>query len=1237
MITVSDKYRSLIQRNSGAFRFVAEGTITLQDGSEIPFDESMLASNGVSFTDETSTANTFDIGAAIMSSCKLTLKNISGELSQYDFTHASVVLKVGIKALEEDYTEWLPIGTYVVDESNENKGSIALSCYNALYYLDRPYSESTLTYPATLLQIMLDACECCGVELITTSFENNNMVVPARPNDEALTFRDVFSWAAQLACRWVKCDELGRLVLGWYKSPEEQDHVIKSLFSLDVATDDVVVTGVKVVTEDDELLEGSEGYVLSVEGNDLVQEGNLSEAVAFLGSQLIGMRFRPFSAEHLSDPAIQAGDTVKIVGRKGTYYSVITSTSFSVGSYQQSSCEAKSPARNSAQRFSSSTKTYVALRKLVQNEKTARETAVENLAKALANSGGLYTTAKKQEDNSTIYYLHDKPTLAESATVMKLTAEAIGVSTDGGKTYPYGFTVTGEMITRVLQTEGVNADWINSGCLTVKNSAGVIIFQADITTGKVVINADSISIGGKAVATKEYAKALADKATNLNVILSNEYQGIPTDSDGNYTTFPECSTAIQVLYGQTDITAQCTLTATTSTGVTAALTGTTLKVTALAADTGWVDIKATYLGTMTATKRFNLSKVKDGSQGSNVKILNTEISMTQEEIATNSAMGYVRNWTVITLTDGLKAGDNVMLQVYNDTKGGEAYILATVNEVLSEYRINTTSAGLLDKGEQGKDGTTARTYILEPSVTTIKRGQDNVPVPDEIAFSAYYRDGTSASRTAYAGRFKIEKSTDGNTWSTVYISSANETSCRYELYTAIEDGNGNYLEDGNGNVIVAWYDEDAVMFRGTLYAAGGTTSALDMQTVPVVIDVAALTHEQIFNLLTNNGAWQGIFYLNGKMYVSGEYIAANSITADKLSVNDLYALAAKIGGWNINSQAIYKDIVDPNDANNVYRVYLQPPLATNLDSTWILSCQKSSDGGKTFSGNFILFSDGSVRYGGSDYYIQMNPSGDNPYTVVFGTVEKNESGSYNHVTYIRANGEMHTRKLIIASSPTYPHIVGDGTYLQMSPVDGTDWGIVAEYKDATQYLRPANSGQVGLGREAFKWGQIWSSNSTISTSDKREKNTITPLEDDRWTQFLLGLEVVSYRLNDGTSGRLHHGLIANDVEELMNRLGIDSSEFAGFVKWQRTEQEEEEEIVTDEKGKKRKRKRFKDIPICDKDGNPEYGYGLRYEEFLPMTIKAVQGLYQENEKLKEELKAMKKDIKELKRMMKEVG
>ncbi|WP_182557240.1 hypothetical protein [Blautia producta] len=39
---------------------------------------------------------------------------------------------------------------------------------------------------------------------------------------------------------------------------------------------------------------------------------------------------------------------------------------------------------------------------------------------------------------------------------------------------------------------------------------------------------------------------------------------------------------------------------------------------------------------------------------------------------------------------------------------------------------------------------------------------------------------------------------------------------------------------------------DVVALRCTLYAAGGTTQMLDMQSIAVVVDVDALTHEDIF-------------------------------------------------------------------------------------------------------------------------------------------------------------------------------------------------------------------------------------------------------------------------------------------------------------------------------------------------------------------------------------------------------
>lgn len=94
------------------------------------------------------------------------------------------------------------------------------------------------------------------------------------------------------------------------------------------------------------------------------------------------------------------------------------------------------------------------------------------------------------------YYLHNKPKLEESDMVWKMTAEALAVSTDGGKTWNAGMTVDGDIISRILTATGVNADWINTGALVVRDTAGEVLFNADIDTGRVDIAADTFTLKG---------------------------------------------------------------------------------------------------------------------------------------------------------------------------------------------------------------------------------------------------------------------------------------------------------------------------------------------------------------------------------------------------------------------------------------------------------------------------------------------------------------------------------------------------------------------------------------------------------------------------------------------------------------------------------------------------------------------------------------------------------------------
>lgn len=110
----------------------------------------------------------------------------------------------------------------------------------------------------------------------------------------------------------------------------------------------------------------------------------------------------------------------------------------------------------------------------------------------------------------------------------------------------------------------------------------------------------------------------AQHARTLTASLTNESQGIPTDKDGNYTTFPTCETTIVCNYGDTNVTGNCTFSITPSSGVTASISSNTVAVTALTTDEGYVDINVSYVRnsrTYTLTKRFTIYKAKQGAQG----------------------------------------------------------------------------------------------------------------------------------------------------------------------------------------------------------------------------------------------------------------------------------------------------------------------------------------------------------------------------------------------------------------------------------------------------------------------------------------------------------------------------------------------------------------------------------------------------------------------------------------------
>lgn len=530
---------------------------TLIEDRFLHLENKDIWSGSLSIEESVSNESSFDIGSTVINKATLVINNIYEEYTSFDFVGAKVTIKIGLN-LSSGSIETINKGIFYVDSAKYNGALITLECLDSMSKFDKDYSKSTLTYPATLRQIVQDACSVCDVLYSAAAFDNDDYIVEERPSDESLTFRQMLNYVGQIACQQFSIDHNDRLIARWYdrdmmdelyENPESVDesdyHHISSINSQSIDMDDVVITGIRVVefSEDSEnpsgtYLYGEEGYILEISDNKLIPVGKGNEVSTYLGQKLVGMRFRPMEITFQNDPTIEPVDIAKVVDYKGNrYYTFITSTNFTAGNSQTLSCGAESATRNSASRYSEATKAYTDSKNLVEHERTEREKAVEALQDTLKNSSGMYITEEEQPDGSTITYLHDKPTLEESQNVIKITAEAIGISNDGGETYPYGLFLTGDLIARLLYVVGINADYINSGAITISDNDGEVTFYADTVTGRVEIRAETLTITGKTV--QEIAAEQSDSKINdfVDAVYNPGMENLQAQIDGQIETW----------------------------------------------------------------------------------------------------------------------------------------------------------------------------------------------------------------------------------------------------------------------------------------------------------------------------------------------------------------------------------------------------------------------------------------------------------------------------------------------------------------------------------------------------------------------------------------------------------------------------------------------------------------------------------------------------------------------------
>lgn len=632
MINTSEEYKKAVLEKR---KFLAKATCLLKDGTLLEFDKSRLMIGGVTISDATSSSGSFDIGAAIVNQLTMKLNNMDEVLSAYDFTDAQITVWAGLQL--SDRVEWLKKGVFNASDPTETPAVLTLKALDNMSKFDKAY-DGDIVFPSSIQGIVQHCCAKCGVLLASEKIPNGDYIINNQVQGDNLTYRVLISYCAVVAGCYARCNPDGALELKWYDRTafsENGTHVdIKKFSSLSVSNVDVVITGIRVTASDgkDEKLKGetylagTEGYVLSISGNPFIEYGNAKTIASMLAERIVGMRFRPMNASCVGDPSVEAGDAAVLTDRKGrTYNCYLTNLTYSVGDYTSISCDAEPAARHSADRFKEIDKIISDIKEETRHELSQYGKYLDQMNGLAINAMGYYETVEIQDDGSRITYMHDKPLMSESMVIYKKSIDGYFWSKDGGKTWTSGIDKNGNAVMNVIAAIGLHAEWITSGKLQVSDDKGNIIFLVDMDTKQVLISGDHIRIGGETAtdlittANENASEALnaAAKARNVTIQLSNDFQAIAVDSNGNYSQFPEqVETSPMVMYGTQDITKECTFQVTKSEYVQGTWDNAkkVYTVTGLTADEGWVDIKATYLN-IPVVKRFNLVKQYVGEEG----------------------------------------------------------------------------------------------------------------------------------------------------------------------------------------------------------------------------------------------------------------------------------------------------------------------------------------------------------------------------------------------------------------------------------------------------------------------------------------------------------------------------------------------------------------------------------------------------------------------------------------------
>lgn len=1084
--------------------------------------ESDILQGGLTIDRYCFSSNALEIGTAIASEATLELKNADGRFDGYTFDGAKLIIHVGIKkwnakVWENATMHYVPLGVFTIDEKTKNKSNITLNALDNMVKFDREY-DTTLAFPATLGEIVEDACSRCGVLLKTTSFYNSDYVVNTRPTDDGLTYRQVIQWAAQLSCTNAFIDWDGQLRLTWF---EDSGHIIPAAdrYDSDMEEHSVLITGVKVTAADEsEYTAGEKGSVLCIEGNSLAQSD--AETIAKIIYAKVGnFTYLPYSSVCRPMPYLYPMDMITFVDRRGNEHkTIVSAVTYTMNGTTDVVGEGDGSTKGG---YASTGSTTTHEKVIIEKAKKAAEktsTGQFNVALALnetiGSAFGLYRTEITENKVSTWYY-HDKATLNDSTIIYVFNSGGFAWTedwNDGNPVWQYGFTKDGNALYKILSAYKIQAEFIDANAITSEKIAAGVITADKIKAGAIggfTIDETHIGIG----------------KTSYN----------DTENDGVYIS----TSGIGLGKGKFYVT-----------------------------DKGFFH----------AEEGEFVGNIKGGTININDNFIVDENGGVQLNGGITWGTGSSPTQVVYAKTAIAKPNDDTSWSSFPPTSSDGWH--RTYSSYADYYASYTYDGGhtwtdpIKIKGTDGSNGSDGNDGTDGSDGDTIK-----------VVYLYYRKTSSSApSKPSYDGTSLPSGWSLTPTGVTSYY--------LYEFVSQCTVTNGTY---GTWSTPVIW----------AKYGVNGTDGS-----------DASVTDQNVFNALTSNGTMYGCFTaLNGELYINAAYINAGTLSSDYTFTGKLvaekaditgtvYATAGELENLTITGKLYFggdtQYYINANYNDGSY--YINLPGFRVDDYNGAVFSGKLSGATGTFSGSLSaatgsfsgsITSSNAVITGGS---ISLGTSSDKQYLTLTSTGRIHTGLTNRMYTDIDWSG----------IEVGYDQWDNGCIKARLGPYGGADTGVSSfglcgyvrysepfsiSVENIDEYYMGSGSIWFYTGSAYSQcYGQLsgtWKSTSSITvTSDLNAKNSITTLSSAYYEAFKM-FRPVLFKYNDGTSGRLHMGFVAQEVAEAVEKAGLSLSEFAA---------------------------------VCT-PGREDGYWGIRYEELVPLNTAVIQQLIQRIESLEAKINA----------------